>query len=399
MPTPPFSRGSFRILSSQPDVPSLRLLFAILLAAAIACGENSPDAEALAQRYVERLKENRDRITDQEELVHYFDASWTAVTWEVMAEQQRQAYLRSARDGWAPSMTGIMDLVEAADREARSIFFRRFCVEPPEKYFPPLVDDVSSVFSAGAEYQRLRWPVLLREQGLTKVSQIEPHLQWCHERAEKAAALNRRAEKLAQARDLHPYDTYTILKVEEILARLSPGSSVNMRLLPHAEELDILVQSGLAKAEAAGAEVEWVLTPAGAEALRRQPPLEVALVAVEQEPVSRFFVTGPLRHGRYMGIGRVVEEGYTEPFGPLAVRTERWVAIKMLEGVSHWKGSHFAGETIPAVRPLEDHVRVDPALAVGDLVGYREIGRPRHPDEWPESVWEKVSPPETAPQE
>ncbi len=372
---PAIVRGT---LSPPREAASLCLL-TILLATAIACGKNQPDGETLAQRYVERLKENKDRVTEEEELVHYFDASWTAVAWEVMAEQQRQAYLRGARDGWVPSMTGIMDLVEAADREARSIFYRRFCVSPPEKYFPPLVEDVSSVFAAGAEYQRLRWPVLLRGQGLTKVSQIEPFVEQCRERLEKAASMDRRADELAEDRGLHSYDTFTALKVEEILALLSPGSPVNMRLLPHAEELDVLVQAGLAEAKAAGAEVEWGLTPAGTEALRRQPSLEVALGAVEKAPISAYYVTGPLRRGRYFGIGRVVETGYTEPFGPIAGGTGRWIAIEMLEGVSYWNRPYYAGETIPAVRPMESSVEVDPTLAVGDLVGYREIGRPPHP--------------------
>ncbi len=395
MSRPLLSCESFRILTKGREVARLCLVV-ILSVAAIACGGSQPDAEKLAQRYVERLLENKDRITDQEELVHYFDAMWTSVAWEVMAEQQRREYLRDARDGWIPSLAGTMDFIEAADKEARSIFFRRFCVAPPERYFPPLVSEVSSIFEAGAAYQRTLWPVLLREQGLTEVSQIEPYIERCRVRKEEAATLVGRAEELALARGLNSYDTYTALKVEEILAVLSPGRPVNMRLLPHTEELDILVQTGLANAEASGAEVQWVLSPAGAEALRRQPPLEVALGAVEKEPVSCFYVTGPFRHGRYIGIGRVVEVGYAEPLGPLT-GTGRWIAVEMLEGVSYWERPYFAGETIPAVMPEEFHVQIDPTLVVGDLVGYREIGRAPYPDEWPESVWEKIISRETPP--
>lgn len=385
------------ILRTHPEAARLCLFVCLSAATAVACKESRSDAESLAQRYVERVTANKDRITDQEELVHYFDASWTAVAWEVMAEQQRQAYLHGARDGWAP-VTGIMDLIEAADREARSIFFGRFCVSPPEKYFPPLVYDVSRVFEPGAAYQRMRWPVLLREHGLTKVSQIDHHLKRCREHMEKAASLNSRAEELAQARGLNSYTTYTALQVQEILSTLSRGGPVNMRLLPHTEELDILVQSSLATAVATGAEVEWVLTPAGTQALRRQSSLEIALGAVAKAPVSGFFVTGPLRHGRYFGIGRVVEIGYTEPFAPIVAGRSRWIAIEMLEGVSYWKRPHFAGETIPAVLPVDPFIQVDATLAVGDLVGYREISRPLYPDETPESIWEKVSPPlETPP--
>jgi hypothetical protein len=366
-----------------------------LLATAIACGESRPDAEQLAQRYVERLLEEKERITDEEELVHYFDASWIAVAWEVLAEQQRQEYLRGARDGWVPSVAGTMDLIETADREARAIFFRRFCVSPPEKYFPPLVEDVSSVFEPGAAYQRTLWPALLRKQGLTRVSQIERHLQRCRERLEKEDSLRRRADELAEARGLDSYEAYVALELEEILAALSPGRPVNMRLLPHADELDLLVQAGLAEARASGTEVEWGMSAAGAEALRRQPPQEVALDTAAKSWVPRFFVTGPLRHGRYVGVGRVVQVGYAEPLGPLKDETSRWIAVEMLEGVSYGnRRPYFAGETLPAVLPEDLFVRVDPTLAVGDLVGYREVGNiPPRSDEWPESVWEKISSP------
>jgi len=230
---------------------------ALLLFAVCACGQRTGE---LAREWKSRAVESKKSLEEEEALVAYFDAHYRGIAYEVWAEDQLEQF-RLHRS------SSLVDY-DRVGNKAQQVFFDRYGFYPPH-FFPPLNDDFPFTADFTEAQVPMMWNKVLRENGLTSASQIEPYLarrraekqRWAmHEERAQAIAARLRMEIWYAREYVDALDGIETFR--GVIARGGASLRTNTEPLPTAW-LERASNLGWMKGTKRDREFEWQLTGAG----------------------------------------------------------------------------------------------------------------------------------------
>jgi hypothetical protein len=230
---------------------------ALMLLAACACGQRTGE---LARRWKTHAAEGKKYIQEEQALVAYFDAQYRAIAYQVWADDQLEA-VRLHR-------ASSLDDYNRVGNKAQEVFFHRYAFYPPH-FFPPLNDDFPFTANFTEAQVPVMWSKVLRENGLTSATQIEPYL--AKRRAEDAQLAIHEGRAQAIAARLRMEIWYAREYVDAldgietfrgVIARGGASLRTNSEPLP-TQWLERASNLGWMKGTKQGSEIEWQLTGAG----------------------------------------------------------------------------------------------------------------------------------------
>jgi hypothetical protein len=369
-------------------------LFILSMFLFLSCGDKDSGKKGLARRWLDGVKEMKERYSRTDEVVNYFSFKWHAISFDVMADHTLTFYQEGKKKDKPWPFGKSSRPFEEQERKAREIFYDRYGISPPQ-YFPPAVDAYGSLVPWASGVNRLHWENILEKAGINNLGDAMEYVDKWRKIKNQQDIKENRAKKLAKKYNIVIWEARNLVEIIDVLNVFkyemsrsgNAGEFVAMNRFSHPCWLDLMEQLELIKSRLNDSVIEWRLTQSGHQSFEKKNLDDFALEILTSGYHPQGNLAGPKIRGKYHGIARVLKTGWEtdrdyDVDNKTGYNTGQWIDIEVIEGVVFFNKPYYPGEVIKGIWSYGGDTGIVGKPEKGDLVGYREV--------LPCLFWEKI---------